>query len=122
MDIVTLEDFKKERKKRERREKIHKAVGDTIIFADEHKEGLSVIAALVFGGFKIVKSISKHHMTNKKLKEERKHRDLEIYDHSTKQYLKLKRPMTTEEVLEYTSRHKQGEPQAFILYNMGLLK
>ena len=122
MDYVTLDEFKKEKKRRERNEKIRKALNGAINFVDEHKEGLSVATALILGGSKIAKNISSNRKANKRIKEERRHRDLEIYDHSKGNYLQLKRPMKTAEVLEYTSRCEKGEAKAFILHDMGLLK
>ena len=118
MEVVNMEDFKKEQKRRERKEKVEKIFNKL----NDNKE----VAAAVFTGIltvcKVGSVIHKNHVNHKKVTEERRHRDLEIYDHAAGMYLKLKRKMTPDEVVYFQRRLKEGnEPKAVILREMNLL-
>lgn len=122
MSVVNIEDFKKEAKKRERIEKVKNLANGAIAFLNEHKEETAMTATAVLAGHKILKEFMRNHTTNKKLKEERRHRDLEVYDHSAGCYIPLKRKMRPDELVEYASRCRNGESKTAILHDMGLIK
>lgn len=123
METVNIEDFKKEQKRRERKEKWAKRVKRTVEFVNDNKEVITVCVSGAIFAYRIVGKASNTYVRNKRINEERRHRDLEIYDHSTGMYLQLKRPMKADEVVYFTKRCKEGlEPKAMILRDMNLLK
>lgn len=122
MNVVKIEDFKKEAKKRERVEKVKKFADGVLTTVDEHKEGIAMIAAGALAGQKFLKEVMRNRTTNKRIKEERRHRDLEVYDRSAGCYIQLKRKMTGDELVEYAIRCRNGESKTAILRDMGLIK
>lgn len=122
MNVVKIEDFKKEAKKRERVEKVKKFANKIITTVDENKEEIAMISAAALAGQKFFKEVMRNRTTNKKLKEERRHRDLEVYDHSAGCYIPLKRKMNADELVEYAIRCRNGESKTAVLKDMGLIK
>lgn len=119
--IINWKEFKRKLKVQEIKLKV-KEVGrkaldtgkDIVTYAEEHKEGVAIVAAGLAGTGKLIHSISK-------AKEQRR-KDITIYDHSSKQYMKLKRPLKQKEKLEAFERNQSGEKYAEIYRSMGLLK
>jgi len=119
--IINWKEFKRRLKVQEFKLKVKEAgrkaldTGKDIVnYAEEHKEGVALIAAGLAGTGKIIHSISK-------AKDQRR-KDITIYDHSSKQYMRLKRPLRQKEKLEAFERNQNGEKYAEIYRSMGLLK
>jgi len=90
--------------------------------ADENKEKVLTAAAIIFAGGKCVEKISRNYSRSKRVKEDRFHREREIYDRTTGMYIQLRRPMTSSEQYEYSVRLRKGEQPIHILGDLGLLK
>ena len=102
-------------------QKVWNGIDKLVDYTDEHKEQLIVVGSLIFGGYKAVEKITGNIARAKRAKEDRYHREREVYDRSAGVYLKLNRPMTYEEQYEYSLRTRHGESPAKVLADMGLL-
>lgn len=116
IDIV---DFKKEQKKRERKEwftnKIHDA-GDWIY---RNKEMIVLLGPAALGAVTAsVKAVSKHISQRK----EEQLKDLYCYDRSLGHYWRLRRELTNSEWIEIDKRKQNGERLADILDELKVLK
>ena len=89
---------------------------------DENKDKIVKAAAVIFVGGKSVEKISRNYSGSKRAKEDRYHREQEIYDRTTGMYIQLRRPMTSQEQYEYSVRLRKGEQPIYILRDLGLLK
>lgn len=121
-NVVDINDFEKEMKKRERKEKLVQGWNSfTRFIRDNHDVLVFVVpsAVAVFsGGTRLLsKGIARH-----TLEREIKFKESTIYDRSMGRYVELKRPLTTSEALEIERRKKNGEGLNNILYDMKLVK
>lgn len=96
-------------------------IQDTLDWAVENPEKAAVIGAVVGttvgGTVKFIKQI----LRNKKVYDEKKLKDLYIYDRSLGVYHKLRRPLKQSEMMEIDYRKSQGERLLHILASMGVL-
>lgn len=91
---------------------------DTKVWLYDNKEWLVVVVPAALGATaKIVKSNSR----NRAVKEDRDHRDLDVYDRSMGVYYRMRRKPSAAEYGEITRRRKSGEDYFTILSSMGLL-
>ncbi len=122
METVNMEDFKKEKRKRERKERVTNGVNKIANWCDKNKETLAialpVLGAGITGTTKIVKSISR----NAALKQEKKLKERFVYDRSLGKYLELKKPLNNHQLKTILERKDNGEKLSTILQSMKLLK
>lgn len=122
MNTVDINDFKKEQKKRERKEWFNNKLNNTANWIRNNKETLAVVIPVVIAGAsgttKIVKGISK----NIALKQEKELKEKFIYDRSLGRYLELKKPLSSTQLKTILERKENGEKLSSILTNMNLLK
>lgn len=84
----------------------------------ENKEFLMFSIPLVVGtGVKL----AKNHTKKTAIKEDKDHRDLDIYDRSLGIYYRMNRKPTAAEYGQISRRRKEGEDYFTILNSMGLL-
>lgn len=102
-------------------QKLWNAIDKAVDYADANKEKLFVAGSMIFGGYKMAEKLTRNVGRVKRAKEDRYHREREIYDRSTGVYLQLSRPMTSVEQYEYSMRVRKGDAPAMILAEMGLL-
>ena len=119
IDIV---DFKKEEKRRERKERFNKKANIIANWIRNNKETLAIVIPVVGvsikGTAKIIKGISK----NVALSQEKQLKEKFIYDRSLGKYLELKKPLTNAQMKSILERKDNGEKLGSILQNMNLLK
>lgn len=119
-NVYKWSDFKKKLKKQELKNKVKDfgiKVLDTgkkgVEYAEEHKEGLLLIAGAAAGIYKVSNKLGKVVDENRK--------KVRIYDHSSGQYMTLKRPLKKKEKLEAFERNQAGEKYVDIYRSMGVL-
>lgn len=118
-EYVNLDDFKKELKRRERKEKIQKKIDDAKKWASDNKESILKYGPVVIGGFTVAaKAVNKQVKLNK----EKDLKELYCYDRSLGHYWKLRRELTNDEWVEIDRRKKNGERLADILDELKVLK
>lgn len=122
MTTISLDDFKKESRKRKRQEFVENLkwkLNRAVIWADNNKEILIVVVPCIAGAVKLVtKTVNK----SINLKKEEQLKDLYCYDRSLGHYWKLRRELTNDEWIEIDKRKKQGERLADILSELKVLK
>lgn len=117
--IIELEDFSKEAKRRQRKEKIKKGLINVANFCNRNKEILMIAipaGVTVVGGF--IKGINRHVKLNK----EKNLKELYCYDRSLGHYWRLKRELSNSEWVQIDKRKAQGERLADILSELKVLK
>ena len=119
---IDIDDFKKEEKRRERKERFNKKVNITANWIRNNKETLAIVIPVVGvsikGTAKIIKGISK----NVALSQEKQLKEKFIYDRSLGKYLELKKPLTNAQMKSILERKDNGEKLGSILQNMNLLR
>lgn len=119
---IDINDFKKEEKRRERKERFNKKANIAANWIRNNKETLAiaipVVGVSIKGTAKIIKGISK----NVALSQEKQLKERFIYDRSLGKYLELKKPLTNAQMKSILERKDNGERLASILQNMNLLK
>lgn len=119
MKIVSLDDIKREVKKREIKERINEKIQNGLVWLDNKKETVLTLTPVVVGGLATVaKVVGKH--TNLRKEEELK--DLYCYDRSLGHYWRLRRDLTNKEWLEIDKRKQNGERLSDILDDMKVLR
>lgn len=124
---VQMMDFKKELKKRERKEKLDKAfnkIKDGVDWIVEHKEAVVVATGALATVGNLVGKTARYIDKKRDLSRLEQLKN-QIYDPSTKQYLRLKKGgLTIDQALELERRydHGRGEGKVEILKSMGVLK
>lgn len=120
--VVDIKDFRKEEKKRERKEKFQRNINNGLLWIENNKEILSIaipaVVVTVKGGTKVVNGISK----NVKLHQEKLDRERRIYDRSLGKHIYLKRPLKNAELKTILERKEDGEKLTSILMDMNLIK
>ena len=120
--VVNIEDFKKEQKKRERKEKVNRMVNDGLIWVDKNRELLALaipaVVVTVKGGTKVASGISK----NIRLHQEKVDKERRIYDRSLGKHIYLKRPLKNADMRVILERRENGEKLSNILMDMNLMK
>lgn len=122
-ETINIEDFKKESKRREFKEKIKdnasRAYYAARDFCINHKEVVVPVAVtLATGAVKLSKMALKH----RNLKQEEHNKEEYCYDRSLGHYWALRRPLSNKEWLEIDSRKRNGERLSDILSEMKVLK
>lgn len=116
---ISIEDFRKEEKRREIKEKINLKIKQGLEWVNDNKEALVVIVPVAIKGattiFKVI-----HKYGN--LRKEEQLKDLYCYDRSLGHYWKLRRELTNREWLEIDRRKQNGERLSDILDEMRVLK
>lgn len=121
-ETININDFKKEQKRRERKEWFNKKVNETAQWVGNNKEALAIIIPVVGVGIKGIAKIIKGVSRNAALKQERYLKENFIYDRSLGRHLELKKPLSNEQMKSILERKENGERLASILQNMNLLK
>ena len=119
---VEVIDADKQLRKEKRKKEFKRKVNNVVYWINENKEFLIIAipagVTLVNGSFKLIRSISR----NVALVQEKRIKDLRIYDHSMGKYLELKRPLTQEDMKTVLARRDNGEKLSNVLMDMQLLK
>lgn len=118
-DYVNIEDFRKESKRREFKEKVSKKLQDGKTFVMNNKETIMAATPIVIGGLATATK-----MLNKRrnIREQKELKNLYCYDRSLGHYWKLRRELSNKEWLEIDARKKNGERLSDILAEMRVLK
>lgn len=120
--VVDIKDFRKEEKKRERKEKFQRNINNGLLWIENNKEILAIaipaVVVTVKGGTKVVNGISK----NVRLHQEKSDRERRIYDRSLGKHIYLKRPLKNAELRTILERKEDGEKLTSILMDMNLIK
>lgn len=118
-NLFTMDDFRKEQRRREFKEKVSTAIQNGKEWIVRNKDMVIFFTPIVIGGITTVsKVVAKH--TN--LRKEETLKDLYCYDRSLGHYWKLRRELTNKEWLEIDRRKKNGERLSDILAEMRVLK
>lgn len=116
---VEIDDFKKEAKRRERKERFQRGIRDAGKWIYRNRELIILFGPAVLGaGTATVKAVSKHRAQKKA----EQLKDLYCYDRSLGHYWKLRRELTNSEWIEIDRRKQNGERLADILYELKVLK
>ena len=98
-------------------------VKETIDYVKENPQGAATIVGigvtLVGGATKLGRTVNKH----REIRQEKWHRDREIYDHSANTFLVTRRKLKSNEIAEMNRRMREtGKKKAEVLRDMNLLK
>ena len=107
--VFTFEDFEKEKKRREFKEKIYAKIQNGKDLVIRNKEAILILTPIAIKGL----------MT---ITKEEELKDLYCYDRSLGHYWRLRRELSNKEWLEIDQRKKNGERLADILDEMKVLK
>ena len=121
-DRIEIVDFKKEARRRERKEAI-KSKWNEFAWWFRQNQDILIIAipagvAVVGGATKVASKAIKTHNLNKEIK----FKETTIYDHSLGRYVQLKHKLTPAQALTIEERRANGEKLHMILEDMKLLK
>lgn len=119
MEVVSMNDFRKESKKREFKEKVHAKIQNGKDWFVRNKEAVITLTPIVIGGITTVTKVVGKHVN---LHKEETLKDLYCYDRSLGHYWRLKRELSNQEWLEIDRRKKNGERLSDILSDMRVLK
>ena len=119
MKTVSIDDFRKEQRKREFKDKINSKIQKGKDWITRNKEAVIILTPIVIKSFTTVaKVVGKR----SNLKKEEDLKDLYCYDRSLGHYWRLRRELTNKEWLEIDRRKKDGERLSDILDEMKVLK
>lgn len=119
MEVVTIDEFKKESKKRRIKEQINVKIQNGKEWLHRNKESVITLTPVVIGGVTtIVKVVGKRI----NLYKEENLKDLYCYDRSLGHYWRLRRELSNKEWLEIDKRKQNGERLSDILSDMKVLK
>ena len=117
--VLTFEDFEREQKRREFKEKIYVKIQNGKDWIIRNKETILILTPIAIKGLTtITKVVGKR----SNLKKEEELKDLYCYDRSLGHYWRLRRELSNKEWLEIDQRKKNGERLADILDEMKVLK
>ena len=119
MEVVNMEDFKRESKKREFKEKVNTKIQNGKEWFVRNKEAVITLTPIVIGGITTITKVVGKHVN---LHKEEALKDLYCYDRSLGHYWRLRRELTNQEWLEIDRRKKNGERLSDILSDMRVLK
>lgn len=122
-NTVSMEDFKKESRRREIVEKVKNGASNAYqkarTFCINNKEVVVPVAiTLATGTVKVTKQLLKA----RNIKEDERIKEEYCYDRSLGHYWALRKPLSNKEWLEIDSRKQNGERLADILSDMRVLK
>ena len=118
-NIFTMDDFRKEQKKREFKEKIISKINSGKQFIVRNKETIITLTPVVITGITTVSKVVNKRIN---LRKEENLKELYCYDRSLGHYWKLRRELTNDEWLEIDKRKKNGERLSDILDELKVLK
>ncbi len=116
IDIV---DFKKEARRRERKEKFEAKMKDVKDWINDNRELLLILGPAAIGA---VTTGAKAVGRQAKLRKEKDLKDLYCYDRSLGHYWRLRRELSNAEWVEIDKRKNNGERLADILSELKVLK
>lgn len=119
MEVVNMDDFKRESKKREFKEKVRMKFQNGKEWIMRNKETVITLTPVIIGG---VTTITKVVGKRLNLRKQEDLKDLYCYDRSLGHYWRLRRELTNKEWLEIDKRKKNGERLSDILSEMKVLK
>ena len=119
METINIEDFRKEAKKRERKEKIQRKIRSGKDWISRNKELVIGITPVAIGGITTVAKVVGKRVN---LRKQEELKDLYCYDRSLGHYWRLKRELSNKEWLDVDRRKKNGERLSDILSEMKVLK
>ena len=118
-NTLNIDDFRKEAKRRQFKEKLNQKFQKGKEWIVRNKEAVIVLTPIAIKGVTtIIKVAGKHANLHK----EEQLKDLYCYDRSLGHYWKLKRELTNKEWLEIDQRKKNGERLSDILDELKVLK
>ncbi len=116
---INIEDFRKELKKRELKDKVNTKIRKTKDWIIQNKEAVITITPIIIGG---VATITKVVGKRVNLRKQEELKDEYCYDRSLGHYWRLRRPLSNKEWLEIDGRKKDGERLSDILSELKVLK
>lgn len=121
-EVVDVNSLEKELKKQQFKRKVKEKIQNTVYWINENKEFLIIVvpaaSAILGGGFKVIRSISR----NIALSQEKRIKDMRIYDRSMGKYIELKRPLKNADMKTILERRENGEKLSNILMDLKLIK
>lgn len=119
MEVVQMEEFKRESKRRVFKDKINAKIQNGKEWIVRNKEAVITLTPVIIGG---VTTVSKVVGKRINLRKQENLKDLYCYDRSLGHYWRLRRELTNREWLEIDQRKKNGERLSDILAEMKVLK
>lgn len=119
MEVVKIEDFKRESKRRAYKDKLNAKIQNGKEWIIKNKETVVTLTPVIVGG---ITTISKVVGKRVNLCKQENLKDLYCYDRSLGYYWRLRRELTNKEWLEIDQRKKNGERLSDILSEMKVLK
>lgn len=119
MEVVNMEEFKRESKRRAFKDKINAKIQNGKEWIVRNKEVVITLTPVIIGG---VTTVSKVVGKRINLRKQENLKDLYCYDRSLGHYWRLRRELTNKEWLEIDQRKKNGERLSDILEQMKVLK
>ena len=121
-EAISTKSFERRCKRERFRRKVKEKVQETIYWINENKEFLIIVvpaaSAILTGGFKVVRSLSR----NIALAQEKRIKNMRIYDRSMGKYIELKRPLKNSDMKTILERRENGEKLSNILMDLNLIK
>lgn len=118
-NVVNLNEFRKESKRREFKEKFSSKIQSGKDWFLRNKEAVITITPVIIGGVTTVCKVVGKHINQRNEKSLKEHY---CYDRSLGHYWKLRRELTNDEWLEIDRRKKKGERLSDILDELKVLK
>lgn len=119
MEVVNMEEFKRESKRRAFKDKINAKIQNGKEWIVRNKEAVITLTPVIIGS---VTTVSKIVGKRINLRKQENLKDLYCYDRSLGHYWRLRRELTNREWLEIDQRKKNGERLSDILEQMKVLK
>ena len=121
-EVINTKSFERKCKREQFKRKVKAKIQEVIYWIDENKEFLIIVipaaSAILTGGFKVIKSLSR----NVALAQEKRIKDMRIYDRSMGKYVELKRPLKNSDMKTILERRENGEKLSSILMDLNLIK
>ena len=119
---VTIEDFKKEAKRRKRKEWVEKKLTTAADWIKDNKEIVIALAPVAIVGVKGITKMSGNISRRRAQKAEEARRELEVWDPSEGRWLHLKKPLNRSDSLQFSEMKAKGYTSAQALDILGKLK
>lgn len=121
-EVINSKSFERKAKRERFKRKVKEKIQETIYWINDNKEFLIIAipaaSAVLTGGFKVIKAISR----NIALAQEKRIKDMRIYDRSMGKYIELKRPLNNSDMKTILERRENGEKLSSILMDLKLVK
>ena len=121
-EVISTKSFERKCKREQFKRKVKEKVQETIYWINDNKEFLIIVipaaSAILTGGFKVIKSLSR----NIALAQEKRIKDMRIYDRSMGKYIELRRPLKNNDMKTILERRENGEKLSNILMDLNLIK